>query len=411
MLKHYIVRVGQNGTVQHAHEVTGGAGKAGKTLIFKASPGSQYELVDVDAKIGPYNVLVKRSGKDLLIAFEDGTVKHPDVIIQDYYALDSGAVIGQAGNGLYYEYVPESGDFNEYLVELQPELTSSQALAGNQVTPFPDASFEVLGAGLVTWSLISSAVIGGIIASYGSSSSNTEETSASPTTSATPASAVETGTANDDTFLATLDNSTFEGGGGLDIADFKLAESTAITVDLSNTSAQDTGFGTHTFSSIEGIAGGSGDDIFTDNASDNVFEGRGGDDTFYLSNSGHDTLVYNNLADTDNGGGNGVDMVNDFSLGTYETTANADRLDISSLLKGYTADADGAAHYINDVATIDSGDNIGDYVQVTQSGADTLIAVDRDGAGSSYDTTTIATLQDVNTDLATLLANHQLVVI
>lgn len=410
MLKHYIVRVGQNGTVQQAHEVTGGAGKAGKTLIFKALPGSQYELVDADLKVGPYNVIAKRSGKDLLISFQDGTIKHPDVIIQDYYALDSGAIIGQAENGLYYEYVPLSGDFTEYLVELVPELPSSQALAGSQVTPFPTASSEGFGVGLVTWSLLSSAVIGGLLASYESSSSSTEDTSA-PASPAIPVSTVETGTANDDTFFATSNSSTFEGGNGQDIVDFNPANSTAITVDLSNTAAQDTGFGTHAFSNIEGIAGGSGNDIFTDNASDNVFEGRGGDDTFYLSNGGHDTLLYNNLIDTDNSGGNGTDMVFDFSLGMYEITADADCIDISSLLKGYIGDADGAAHYINDVATIDIGDNIGDYVQVTQSGADTLIAIDRDGTGSSYEPTTIATLQDVNTDLATLLANNQLVVV
>ncbi|MRR50592.1 MAG: Ig-like domain-containing protein [Rhodocyclaceae bacterium] len=234
------------------------------------------------------------------------------------------------------------------------------------------------------------------------------------------------GTGYNDTFFATLGSDTFEGGGGTtsisdsrqwsdtggqDIVDFKLAGSAAITVDLSNTSAQDTGFGTHKFSNIEGVAGGSGNDIFTDNAANNIFEGRGGNDTFYLSNGGHDTLVFENLVDADFTGGNGADHLYNFSVGTYEATPNADRLDISQLLKGYTTDGDGAAHYINGVATIDSGETIGDYVKATDGASGTVIQVDRDGAAGSYGFETIATLQGVHTNLETLLANHQLVVI
>jgi large repetitive protein len=36
--------------------------------------------------------------------------------------------------------------------------------------------------------------------------------------------------------------------------------------------------------------------------------------------------------------------------------------------------------------------------------------VDMDGSGSAQSMTTIATLNNVHTDLATLLANHQLIV-
>ncbi|MEI3854957.1 beta strand repeat-containing protein, partial [Ensifer sp. CCNWLW38] len=233
------------------------------------------------------------------------------------------------------------------------------------------------------------------------------------------------GTGYNDTFFATLGADKFDGGGGttivsnsrqwsntggMDVVDYKLAGSTAINVDLSLTTAQNTGFGSQTFLNIEGIAGGSGNDTFTDSAADNVFNGRGGTDTFHLTHGGRDTLLYELINGADATGGNGSDVIYGFKVGTYEATPNADRIDISQLLSGYTKDADGAAHYINGVATMDAGETIGDFVNVTSSGGITTISIDRDGSGGAFGATPLVTLQNVTTDLETLLANHQIVV-
>ncbi|MNE22914.1 hypothetical protein D3C80_1161430 [compost metagenome] len=51
-----------------------------------------------------------------------------------------------------------------------------------------------------------------------------------------------------------------------------------------------------------------------------------------------------------------------------------------------------------------------DYVKVEVVGNDTVISIDRDGTGTGFDFSSIATLADVKTDLLTLLQNHQLVV-
>ncbi|WP_019658315.1 Ig-like domain repeat protein [Variovorax atrisoli] len=232
------------------------------------------------------------------------------------------------------------------------------------------------------------------------------------------------GTGYNDTFFATLGDDKYEGGGGtvtvsgvrawsntggVDVVDYKLAGSTPLTIDLSKAGVQSTGFGSATFSNIEGLAGGSGSDVFTDNAADNQFEGRGGNDVFNLTGGGRDTLLYKLLASSDATGGNGADSVNSFTVGTFEATANADRIDIRELLVGYQADADGAARYINGVATIDAGETIGKYLSVTVSGGNTTLYIDRDGAGGAYSATQLITLNGVTTDLATLLANHQLV--
>ncbi|MDC5568845.1 FG-GAP-like repeat-containing protein, partial [Acinetobacter baumannii] len=233
------------------------------------------------------------------------------------------------------------------------------------------------------------------------------------------------GTGYNDTFFATLGNDVYQGGGGttivsgervwsntggIDIVDYKLAGSAAITVDLSNTAAQNTGFGTATFKNIEGIAGGSGNDTFTGNSVNNYFEGRGGNDTFNLASGGQDTLIYKLLDSANATGGNGHDTVNGFFVGTVEATSNADIINVKDLLVGYTADADGAAHYINGTATLDSGETIGNYLKVTVTGGNTVLSIDRDGAanGSSY--TDLITLNNVDTTLEKLLANHQIII-
>jgi hypothetical protein len=231
------------------------------------------------------------------------------------------------------------------------------------------------------------------------------------------------GTGYNDTLFATAGSHTYNGGGGsvdvsnvtkwtdeggMDIVDYKLAGNTALTIDMNITGYQNTGFGSAKFVNVEGLVGGSSNDTFIGNLANNYFEGRGGDDHFDLNAGGQDTLMYKILSNANNAG-NGHDVVEGFHIGTIEATANADIIDISEMLSGYyTADADGAAHYINGVATLDSGETITDYISITHSGNDTILNIDRDGHGSQYGMTALITLNDTSVDLETLLANHQI---
>ena len=234
-----------------------------------------------------------------------------------------------------------------------------------------------------------------------------------------------TGTGYNDTFIAEngtytyngsggwtthSDHDTWSNTGGMDVVDYRNATS-GVTVDLRLSTAQDTGFGTTRLLNIEGINGSDYDDVITGNSGDNRFEGRGGNDTFNIGSGGHDTLLYKLINASDATGGNGHDVVNGFTVGTWEGTADTDRIDLRDLLSGSGYTDTGSASYVNGVATLDSGaGNISDYIRVVQNGSNTEIQVDLDGTGGQFSPTTLVTLNGVQTDLATLLANHQLLI-
>lgn len=101
-----------------------------------------------------------------------------------------------------------------------------------------------------------------------------------------------------------------------------------------------------------------------------------------------DTLIYHLLNGADATGGNGTDRWQNFS------TAQGDKIDIHELLTGWDHQA----------ATL------GNFVQVHTSGANTVISVDRDGAGSAFKSTDLVTLENVQLTLNDLLQNNHLVI-
>ncbi|WP_151964259.1 BapA/Bap/LapF family large adhesin, partial [Acinetobacter oleivorans] len=117
---------------------------------------------------------------------------------------------------------------------------------------------------------------------------------------------------------------------------------------------------------------------------------------------GSDTLIYHVLngsaATASNGattGGNGVDTWTNFHVGNVATDQQADLIDIRALLDGDQTSA-----------------NIGQYLNVTVSGGNTTIQIDRDGLtgiipGNNF--TNLLVLQGVTTSEAELLANGQII--
>ncbi|MBK5143713.1 Ig-like domain repeat protein [Budviciaceae bacterium BWR-B9] len=302
---------------------------------------------------------------------------------------------------------------------LDPNETYSVVMLRNSM----GVSQDVGGVSQVGTNVIENVNLGWANIKAGASNEALILTAESGTNSSDTINSGIVGTGYNDTFIATQGTKTYQGGGGttemsnyktwtdtggVDIVDFKLAGSTALNINMMNKGSQYTGWNTITMHNIEGLAGGAGNDTFTDDAGDNVFEGRGGNDTFNLLNGGRDTLLYKPQVGSngDNRGGNGSDVVNGFTLGAWEATPDADRIDVSEMLVGYTFG--GGAKWINGVATMESGETIGQYLKVVISGSDTQIFIDRDGNGGAYGSELLVTLKDVQTDLLTLLANHQL---
>ncbi|HWR53978.1 MAG TPA: M10 family metallopeptidase C-terminal domain-containing protein [Bryobacteraceae bacterium] len=154
------------------------------------------------------------------------------------------------------------------------------------------------------------------------------------------------------------------------------------------------------------------DNVLTGNSGVNVLNGLDGLDTFFGGGGkdtidggdGNDVLYGQGGADTLTGGlgadvfgfeaataYGAVDKVTDFS------TAQGDVLDLRDLLAG-----------IYDPLTM----NLTDFVDMTDNGTDSFLKVDRDGAGTGFGFTQIATLTGVTglTDEAALVTNGNLLV-
>lgn len=98
---------------------------------IKAQNGVNYEFVDTDSKYAPENIMIQRSGNDLLIAFEGSNINEPDLIIEDYYNQSgTNLLIGLHENGSYYAYIPESAQKADAVTMLADKMSAGQALGG-----------------------------------------------------------------------------------------------------------------------------------------------------------------------------------------------------------------------------------------------------------------------------------------
>ncbi len=124
-----------------------------------------------------------------------------------------------------------------------------------------------------------------------------------------------------------------------------------------------------------------------------AFISTASDDVFDMPVDAHQTVLFRLLDKNDAAGGNGSDILNDFTVGDYTNDPGADRIDLRELLAG-----------------VDS-ESLDKFLKVETDGTNTVISIDRDGDGKTYDWTTLVTLTDVHTDLETLLANNQLMIL
>ena len=231
------------------------------------------------------------------------------------------------------------------------------------------------------------------------------------------------GTGYNDHFYGTLGNDHYNGGGGWvinengnqwvaqggqDILDYSLLNA-KIEINMNTktvTKEIDGVTYTDTFENVEKFITGSGDTVFNgSDEGDHYFVGGQGDDTYNLGDNhrGNDTLYFTLLDADDATGGNGTDIVNGFKVGQ-------DIIDIHELLTDYTGTV-GLYEDLNGDYKLDvSSSDVLQYLKVSNENGNTYVQIDRDGKGNTHDFTTILTINNLETDLLTLLQNNQLVV-
>ena len=150
---------------------------------------------------------------------------------------------------------------------------------------------------------------------------------------------------------------------------------------MSGTSGNDTLTGT---SGTDYLLGNAGNDILHGGGGDDILAGGAGNDTL-TGGAGADKFVMTNT--------DGPDTITDF------TVAQGDILDISDVLAGAQITPEQFAALP------------GSYLTFEQSGSDTIVKLDLDGAGAGAATLTVATLQGVTAatlDVSTLIGSGQI---
>jgi Ca2+-binding RTX toxin-like protein len=267
-----------------------------------------------------------------------------------------------------------------------------------------------------------------------------------------------TGADGNDTLKGGTGNDTLNGGNDTDTADYS-EDGAGVAINLSSGTATDGGGGSDTLSNIENARGSAFNDTLTGSSSANDLYGGAGVDTIN-ANAGADSLYGEDGADTMDGGddadvlsggagadvmngGNGadtlyggndgdtldgdadgdvlfgedgldtlwgdggndrfgftndtafndIDVIKDFNISSQE-----DMLDISNILfmNGYE----------------DGVDTLTDWVQITDSGSDSVVKIDVTGTATFGGGTQIATLESITglTDEAALKASGNLIV-
>ncbi|RPD90780.1 hypothetical protein EGK75_00005, partial [Neisseria weixii] len=108
---------------------------SGEVLRIPAQSKVNYQFIDEATQFGPENIMTKRVGDNLEVAFEGSDISNPDLIIEGYYSSEidaskSSLLIGQHENGGMYPYVPESAEPADAVTMLAEEVEAGQALGG-----------------------------------------------------------------------------------------------------------------------------------------------------------------------------------------------------------------------------------------------------------------------------------------
>ncbi|WP_159565965.1 Ig-like domain-containing protein [Budvicia diplopodorum] len=175
---------GVDGVIKE-YQVMPGNGSATNIAIPKNGKVN-IELLDQVTGKAPHIVTYKRIGNNLVMSFGDGSdITYPDIVFENYYELNLADVhiIGLSESGQYYEFIPTSGELQDYAPEMADGAVTQAALGGNGfIKADPEAGGGDNG-GFLWWALAMGVIgLGAAAAAYASNNDddNDKDDSRSP---------------------------------------------------------------------------------------------------------------------------------------------------------------------------------------------------------------------------------------
>ncbi|MGP9519944.1 MULTISPECIES: hypothetical protein, partial [unclassified Psychrobacter] len=123
----------------------------GQPAIIQATEKVNYELLDESTGRAPHHVITKRVDNNLQLSFDED-IENPDLVIEGFYDTANSELIGLAEDGNYYYYIPNSGEYADYLTAMPEGAITGHALGGaSSATPWWVGASEVDGFKVMPW--------------------------------------------------------------------------------------------------------------------------------------------------------------------------------------------------------------------------------------------------------------------
>ena len=104
MEEKFALKVVQNGQTKLARQLRTGAGANGQALVVKAEQAASYQLVNQVTLTSPAKLQFKRKGDDLHVSLPGGDIDMPDLVMENYFAVEGSAIKGISQNGEWQAY-------------------------------------------------------------------------------------------------------------------------------------------------------------------------------------------------------------------------------------------------------------------------------------------------------------------
>ncbi|MHC2599033.1 hypothetical protein ACVLVH_004716 [Kluyvera sp. 1366] len=168
----------------------------GNAAKIKAVPGGRYVLAEGEKLVGPENITLKRSGKNLLMMLENSSGE-PQLIIENFYD-HPGELVGLGEDGDWHSYVSANADTTQNPDALQDGEQSPVLLSSDNAAALEDLSVDSNGLAMGLIALGATAAVAALVVlanSSGGSDNNQDQLPTPPKTEESTDHATETATA------------------------------------------------------------------------------------------------------------------------------------------------------------------------------------------------------------------------